>query len=555
MTLLEGAAVEPWTPSAASTSQDSTDEIDGTISSGTVLGPYAVERIKEDDAANELVHTISDAQGQKHVFRLTDGNAYAVKQISSASTDSVANCYAYCQDGNLFIFVTKAVASLAELNALLVSDPCELESNENASTEPTMLKGSDPHLTCVRCNTVFLNETTLKRHQAFYCKEVARVQPTPAARTQTSLSTVAPSSVVLTPSTTAVPGAGHILMRQPTTVITGAPLRQFPALYAAPMRPLVPTLSSLIGSVRPLMEPQISSNTIVLPVAYHSLADPNAVQLIGPPQTVIPVAIGQTMPPAVRPLLLDANFAPNISLPAEFVQIASTAFNLPLAYLQTLLPTTTVATANASPLGASATEIQAGVNEARSSGTGRSSAQKRKCDSTDSKPLDLRTVKSGSHRDTVPDGRKTLKATTSDERKESTSERPYQCECGVSFMIEETFETHKRYYCKFRPTEVEDVKESPPKSYVCSLCGYKGYSPRGIRAHIRGTHKDEILEASGETNIHVAADALLQPYIYQVTSKTKQIFCTHCGLGFPNQEILGRHQCVARESSPASTSS
>ncbi|KAL3114593.1 hypothetical protein niasHT_014400 [Heterodera trifolii] len=55
----------------------------------------------------------------------------------------------------------------------------------------------------------------------------------------------------------------------------------------------------------------LSPNVVLLPVAFHSLADEQHIQLLGMPQTVIPIAIHPEMQKqfAVRPLLIDQTMA------------------------------------------------------------------------------------------------------------------------------------------------------------------------------------------------------------------------------------------------------
>ncbi|CAJ0562831.1 unnamed protein product, partial [Mesorhabditis spiculigera] len=100
-------------------------------------------------------------------------------------------------------------------------------------------------------------------------------------------------------------------------------------------------------------------------------------------------------------------------------------------------------------------------------------------------------------------------------------EKPFLCACGVSFSAEATLNAHQQHYCKLSARQNDgpgsSSRDSPRKvpsrcsqcdyqpnsasqlsvhmrqahadvqAYVCRECGYRGFSPRGIRAHMR-TH-------------------------------------------------------------------
>uniref|UniRef100_A0A0N4VCV2 C2H2-type domain-containing protein n=1 Tax=Enterobius vermicularis TaxID=51028 RepID=A0A0N4VCV2_ENTVE len=91
-------------------------------------------------------------------------------------------------------------------------------------------------------------------------------------------------------------------------------------------------------------------------------------------------------------------------------------------------------------------------------------------------------------------------------------EKRFHCDCGVSFNNESTLIGHKKYYCR-NSTDHNEVFREPQRkvfieeklgkssasqlaqhvrsnhaavqAYICQLCGYKGYSHRGIRSHLR----------------------------------------------------------------------
>lgn len=120
----------------------------------------------------------------------------------------------------------------------------------------------------------------------------------------------------------------------------------------------------------------------------------------------------------------------------------------------------------------------------------------------------------------------------------SEPDKKYRCDCGVSFSSEITLNGHKKYYCHNNANQAAPFREPQRKvlyisfflilpyfifftshlsfqvayhcqqcdflpvsasqlaqhirvnhaaiqAYVCQICGYKGYSQRGIRSHLR----------------------------------------------------------------------
>uniref|UniRef100_A0A0N5ASG5 C2H2-type domain-containing protein n=1 Tax=Syphacia muris TaxID=451379 RepID=A0A0N5ASG5_9BILA len=95
------------------------------------------------------------------------------------------------------------------------------------------------------------------------------------------------------------------------------------------------------------------------------------------------------------------------------------------------------------------------------------------------------------------------------------SAKRFHCDCGVSFNNESTLTGHKKYYCRnstnhnevlrepqrkvpnrcqqcdFQPVSISQLTQhvrsnhATVQAYICQICGYKGYSNRGIRSHLR----------------------------------------------------------------------
>jgi hypothetical protein len=239
---------------------------------------------------------------------------------------------------------------------------------------------------------------------------------------------------------------------------------------------------------RMLLDPNgigMQSNTIILPVAHHQALDQALVQIIGPPQTVIPVAIPRTLPATSRPLLLDGSLLNSLRLPPLGIPVGASDtndFHLPLAFIQALQPigalnnhgllsaggssvsngrepgqTTATATATVTSMNVlSPSLLSSGGNKKSkcSLSTASGTPSKRRCVSED-KPLDLTTngksdESAGSSSETVSCllSDTTFQAFQMDTETEPLTAKRFGCECGVSFLSLDTLTSHRRYYCR-----------------------------------------------------------------------------------------------------------
>uniref|UniRef100_A0A1I7S1Q4 C2H2-type domain-containing protein n=1 Tax=Bursaphelenchus xylophilus TaxID=6326 RepID=A0A1I7S1Q4_BURXY len=316
-----------------------------------------------------------------------------------------------------------------------------------------------------------------------------------------------------------------------------------------------------------------AQNTLILPVAYHSQSDPSVIQVVGPAQTIIPVAISRQVPVTSRSLLLDSAFASQLQLPihGKFpLNPQAGEFGLPLAFVHQLNsqngPSTSNGNVTATATILSGTELNPtllGRKRMRTSSS--SSSSKRFCDSAESssRPLDL-SQKNGPKEE---------------DKANAEAKKPFACDCGVAFMSKETLTSHRKYYCKNRVT-IEEIEEMEParkvpsrcsqcdyvpathaqlaqhirhkhslvQAFVCLLCGYKGYSARGIKNHLRTSHGDEMSKRRADNESQMLSDkSLLQDYVFCVTADTKQLQCEKCRLTFPTDDLMKRHQCRAAE--------
>ncbi|VDK62117.1 unnamed protein product [Cylicostephanus goldi] len=198
-------------------------------------------------------------------------------------------------------------------------------------------------------------------------------------------------------------------------------------MIAAPPPSFLPSINRQAG-----IAPQ---NVILVPIAYHDHQH-EMVQLLGPPQTIVPVAIGR---PSVAP-----NGVPQLAVPITepiLVQRSLCGAVQPPPQLKFAIGDLTV-TIPVLPVGMSGL---AGL--------------KRTIERPISTPLDLskrRREDSGSSGTTTPGN--SVRTSHSD------IEKPFLCACGVSFSADETLKAHKQYYCKM--VERRDDNKEPPKKVV-----------------------------------------------------------------------------------------
>ncbi|KAI6220229.1 C2H2-type domain-containing protein [Aphelenchoides besseyi] len=476
-------------------------------------------------------------------------------------------------------------------------------------------KPEDPQkFTCVHCNAAFTRLETLRNHMSYYC--VKKINETNNADkttdlTATRLPTLNPSIATSTSATDLTSLIGYY------AALTQRKQPQKPEVRSVqePKLPSLPSTSLLeTGNMCGV------TNTIILPVGYHQSVDSNVIQVVGAPQTVIPVAISKNLSISTRPLLLDGSLTNQLQLPGRLtLNPLPNEFGLPLAFIQPLSllnnGVTTVSSnankttgMNANPLVTSAMQLNGrtnrnpislvatrspvneqqplsaratatiiastalspsiitGTTKKRPRNTSSSSSAKRRCDSIDSRPLDLsiRSEVRGSTPTHVAD----------DEEARNRTNRTHACDCGVSFYLASILESHQKYYCKNRVIDETERQEPPKKipsrcsqcdyvpatsaqlnqhirhkhsavqSLVCLICGYKGYSTRGIKNHLRTSHINEMQKRRTENPSILLSDrSLLEDYVFCVTADTKQYTCLTCRSKFPTTTLLQNHHC------------
>ncbi|MFH4975835.1 hypothetical protein AB6A40_002544 [Gnathostoma spinigerum] len=290
-------------------------------------------------------------------------------------------------------------------------------------------------------------------------------------------------------------------------------------------------------------------NAIYLPVAHHD-GPSSCVQVVGYPQIVIPVAIARSNSSVSRPTLyVDPVLTQGIQM-ASSLQIGDEIGYVHL--LTSMIPSTSNDYSNFES-----------VPSAQKVRQERSSLKRTSQASNDAKPLDLslhikeKRVADGS-RDETP-----LKSGEPEAKR-------FPCECGVVFSSEVTLAGHRKYYCNngtthenafrepqrrtpsrchqcdFQPASASQLSQhmrtnhSVVQAYVCKLCGYKGYSQRGIKSHLR-THDD----AS-------SVESLMNNQVYAITAHSRPVQCSQCSKSFATRNLQRRHHCGDRPKSDLS---
>lgn len=228
-------------------------------------------------------------------------------------------------------------------------------------------------------------------------------------------------------------------------------------------------------------EKAIPQNLILLPLSYHKLLQKDAVQVIGPVHTMVPVAIGRKSTLINTNPIFIQNRA-NLDIPANLnIAHPNITISIPIFDLDEKIPSTSTA------LDLSTTSRAASVISLSPSCSPAS--------------------KSSSNEPFYPD-------------------RPFSCTCGVSFSSQATFDAHRQLYCSHTTRDSSygggpnrnDASRKVPgkcgkcdfvpnsssqlsmhirsshqitKTFTCLVCGYRAFSMRGVRTHMRSHSNDD----------------------------------------------------------------
>uniref|UniRef100_A0A1I7W1K3 C2H2-type domain-containing protein n=1 Tax=Loa loa TaxID=7209 RepID=A0A1I7W1K3_LOALO len=286
-------------------------------------------------------------------------------------------------------------------------------------------------------------------------------------------------------------------------------------------------------------------HTLYLPVAFHNHSV-NNIQVLGYPQVLIPVAIHPHAQNILKPcLFIDEFMARNITIPNQ-ICFGETRCLLNVTAMQQPF------SQNAYNIPSASSTVFHNNNNKKRKGLSSNGIRKKRKSSNDLKPLDL-TVRIKQFRQNANSSSSNCDSTeednsTIDKLLPSESDKKYRCDCGVSFSSEVTLNGHKKYYCHNNAKQAAPFREPQRKityhcqqcdflpisasqlaqhvrinhatvqAYVCQICGYRGYSQRGIRSHLR-THTEYADEKP---------DDLINSHVHFITTETKPAQCSNC---------------------------
>lgn len=216
-----------------------------------------------------------------------------------------------------------------------------------------------------------------------------------------------------------------------------------------------------------------TQNLILLPMAFHDLLQQNAVQVMGPLHSVVPVAVGRNSS-LINTNPLFVHNKTNWEIPQNLsFSHSDLSINIPIIDLDEKIPSTSSAL--------DAISRAASIH-----------SLSRSCSPTS---------KSSSSEPFYPD-------------------RPFSCTCGVSFSSQNTYDAHRQLYCSHTVREPSSVggpnrndssrkvpdkctkcdfvpatssqlamhirsSHQTTKTFTCLVCGYRAFSMRGVRTHMR----------------------------------------------------------------------
>ncbi|KAE9550298.1 hypothetical protein FO519_006488 [Halicephalobus sp. NKZ332] len=521
----------------------------------TLFGPFSIHEV-EAKSPEEPILDVYDSQGCIHRFLISDNSASPLLQVQSVPDYSRVNsllirkdpetCYLLTLDtidgfSNLVVLLVASVADLKNMKEDIKSDSVattEVDENRERPTKKEVKK-----FCCVMCQEWFSTSEDLVEHVNYSC-----TQPPSAIMSVTtkSQSNFLPSLVDMEKESPPVED----------------PKSEDTQKNGSKSLPKVDTSKISLDLSAKLSAP------ILLPVAVH---DEDSIKVLGPPQFVIPVVVGKNSNVVHPNLLVHPQLCKNINLP-ERIQMDN---GLPNFFLNL----TTECPMNSS------------TNQPQNPPI----SMKRKSD--EPAPLDLSTKIPKTVPFTLNPSKLDLmsnlpKVVTNPSLLQLSSllsgqipttsilpppvpvlvnqdenSRKFKCACGIEFAKEDTFTGHKNFYCRFRPQANEEankqssikVPEACPhcdfqpsstsqlnqhvrqqhsvvKCYSCRLCGYRGYSLRGIRCHL----KDHI---NTKGNVGAELEAIFNTFFNEITTNSKPFCYDQCNQSSPSPELSTDRNC------------
>ncbi|GMT29372.1 hypothetical protein PFISCL1PPCAC_20669, partial [Pristionchus fissidentatus] len=489
---------------------------------GTTLGPIGVRRLSSPlEATRGAIATLVDSSGNALFFEV-DSSERVLTAIRPTACFDDANCVVM-QDGSdlVRVVITKSVPKTDTLTAVYFAP--QYSSEEKAEQSPKRQETPKKFM-CEKCGLVSFNSVeNLRAHQTTYCSKKDAASPAPVPPVTPRPSGALPAPIAALFGAAAAGTAAIAQQQQPQQFMLPPGLLHPPSLLSTPVMP----------SPLPVHPP----NVIYLPIGYHNHGMTHLTQLLGPPQTIVPIAVPRPLtggapllPHIASSLVINPMMCGAIPIPASLQFMAGDVItNIPIA-TTTALPDQQHHAASIPALSPHRTPPKAP--------TPKHSPAKRR---PGSPPLDLSSRK---RRRTQGNSESPIEAKPSSSSDCDSSAkcsphrltpqspsanaacappapppRPFPCACGISFSSEATLLAHKTSYCKLTPPKNDEnsgskePRRAPPRcshcefkptsisqlsvhmrnhhaeAYVCKICGYRGFSVRGIRSHLR-THPE-----------------------------------------------------------------
>ncbi|CAJ0948750.1 unnamed protein product, partial [Mesorhabditis belari] len=433
------------------------------LQAGQILGPFNVRPVdRSPNTSSSNVITVENGGVTQTLEILSDEPI--LQRLKTTTTLGEANALFYVHEDGLWLMTVRVVSRDEPLIGLFIQAPKEKEADENMKRFP-----------CEGCDASFKSPTNLAAHRQLYCK----------ARAQNGVHREQNGNVV------------------PPRILQSMGL---------PVPPLNSSISLPTAGSAPSLPRFPTQNLLFLPVAYHDLPQNGIVQVLGPAQTFVPIAVGrsQSLSSSLQQLgapYLLVNSHPNIPSTVKF-SAGELNLQIPLIVNEQQEGQTNAGTKRRAVPVPSTTMTQGVVDlsakRMRSTILHQSTTTPptTSTSSTSSLPIPLPII--------IP------------KQIDSNGEKRFVCGCGVSFSAQLTLRAHQEHYCKLASRSTIDPifglsRESPRKvpsrcsqcdfhpqsasqlsvhmrqvhaevqAYVCQECGYRGFSQRGIRSHLR-TH-------------------------------------------------------------------
>ncbi|CAI4229888.1 unnamed protein product [Auanema sp. JU1783] len=480
------------------------------LRTGDIKGPF---HINDNPSTSYTPLTLIDQFGKTHSFEIIEKDPI-LSRIQACADPLAVNAVAYVLDKIVQLVITKDIRQTETIfTAFLTTAPsinlADITSGNSISSFNDKISdgGSEKRYPCNHCGLAKFNSfENLAVHQQKYCKKAENNR----------LSTAA---MLKSPSITPMNSLSQTIIPPLQTSLT------------------TPSTSSLLLPLG-LTNPMQSQNIVLLPIAQHNQPQSDLIQFLGPPQTIIPIAIGKQNF-TTGSLVLQKPFCASIKTPPSInfsndglnVTVPLVQIDTPCSSSASIIGTALPATVNPIPDVAPSTSTVFNTLNITTSNP----SMKRAHDGSSLSPMEI--SKRARH-DSIAEATNKALASQSFFAKAGSStegEKPYVCSCGVTFSAMNTLKAHRTLYCKdvgrpddhreptrklpsrcsqcsYEPQSISQLSlhirnvHNDVQAYVCKECGYRGYSIRGIRGHMRSHPELECMKL----------DALLASYVTEI---------------------------------------